>query len=291
MHHFSIDFIGIGAQRCGTTSLAKAMGQHPQICMSQPKEVRYFNLKTSYSSNATENKNYYKDLNWYEKHFLHCGADCLKGEFSALYLLDKSAPKRIYDLFPNAKLIVSFRNPVDRAYSQYRLLKYYGNEETRDFDAVVREEAEYIERGLYYKQLKRYLRYFDMKQIFVVFFEEFIANPNRVMQRLFSFLNVDETFLPEELIKKSNQARKTRSIHFMRFSEFMTQFLVEMRMSSFIDFLKTIGVNKLVQKINSTDVSYSAMKNNTREFLQAQFINDIKSLEKLLKRDLSCWKI
>lgn len=291
MSDFNIDFIGIGAQRCGTTTLAKTMAQHPQICMSQPKEVRYFNLGTSYSSKKIENKNYYKDLNWYEKHFLHCGSDCLKGEFSALYLFDKSAPKRIYNLFPNVKLIVSLRSPIDRAYSQYRLLKYYGNEETRDFDVVVREEAEYIERGLYYRQLKRYLRFFDIDQIFVVFFEEFVASPNRVMQRLFSFLNVDETFIQERPVKKSNQARKTRSIHFMRFSEFVTQLLVEMRLSSLVDILKNMGVNKLVQKMNSTDMSSTGMKKETRDFLKGQFEEDIASLEKLLNRDLSCWTI
>jgi len=289
MNNFNIDFIGIGAQRCGTTTLAKTLAQHPQICMSQPKEVRYFNLGTSYSSNKIENKNYYKDLNWYEKHFLHCRTGCLKGEFTVHYLLDKSAPKQIYDLFPNVKLIVSLRNPVDRAYSQYRLLKYYGNEEVREFDVVVREEPEYIEKGLYCRQLKRYLQYFDMDQIFVVFFEEFVANPNRVMQRLFSFLNIDETFVLAKPVKKTNQARKTRSIHFMRFSEYVTQLLVEMRLSFLVDFLKNLGVNKVVQKINSTDMSYAGMKNETRDFLKAQFKEDIASLEKLLDRDLSCW--
>lgn len=291
MSDFNIDFIGIGAQRCGTTTLAKTMSQHPQLCMSQPKEVHYFNLGTSYSSKKTENKNYYKDLNWYEKHFLHCGNNCLKGEFSPAYLLDEQAPERIYDLFPNVKLIVSLRNPVDRAYSQYRLLKYYGNGETRDFDVVVREEPEYIERGLYYRQLKRYFQYFDMEQIFVVFFEEFVARPNRVMQRLFSFLNVDETFILEKPVKKSNQARKTRSIHFMRFSELVTKLLVEMRLSPLVDSLKKMGVNKLVQKINSTDMASTDMKKETRDFLKGQFKEDIASLEKLLNRDLSCWTI
>jgi hypothetical protein len=81
MNKFNIDFIGIGAQRCGTTTLAKTMAQHPQICMSQPKEVKYFNLETSYISKK-ENQNFYKDLSWYEKHFLHCETACLKGEFS-----------------------------------------------------------------------------------------------------------------------------------------------------------------------------------------------------------------
>jgi len=111
------------------------------------------------------------------------------------------------------------------------------------------------------------------------------------MQRLFSFLNVDETFILEKPLKKSNQARTTRSIHFMRFSEFVTQFLVEMRLSSLVSFLKNMGVNKLIQKINSTDMSYSGMKKETMDFLEAQFKEDIESLENLLNRDLSCWKV
>jgi hypothetical protein len=188
------------------------------------------------------------------------------------------------------KLIVSLRNPVDRAYSQYRLLKYYANKETRDFDVVVRKEPEYIERGLYYRQLKRYLKYFDMAQIFIIFFEEFVASPNRVIQRLFSFLNVDENFVLEKPLIKSNQARQTRSIRLMRFSEFVTQLLVEMRLSSLVDSLKNMGINKLVQKVNSTDMSYTGIKNESRDFLRGQFREDIASLEKFIDRDLSIWK-
>jgi len=62
-------------------------------------------------------------------------------------------------------------------------------------------------------------------------------------------------------------------------------------LSFLVDFLKNMGVNKLVQKINSTDMSYAGMKNETRDFLKAQFKEDIASLEKLLNRDLSRWTI
>lgn len=289
MSDFNIDFIGIGAQRCGSTTLAKVLNQHPKICMSQPKEIRYFNKRNPYIKHSL-NKNYFKDLNWYQKHFLHCKRNHLKGEFSVPYLWDTKAPERIHDLFPKTKLIVVLRDPCDRAYSQYLFYKYYFKKETRDFKTAIREEPEYIERGLYYKQLKRYLNYFSKKQIFTLLFDEFINKPALELKRLFAFLNVDESFNSLKALEKSNPARQTRSVLFMKVTESVINNLVRMRLSPIVSFLKGIGVNTLVGKINSKNISYPKLNNEIKDYLRTFFKDDITQLEQLLDLDLSHWK-
>ncbi len=89
---FKIDFIGIGAAKSGTTWLFHCLGQHPQICLSEPKEINYFNQRGSFRN---FNKNHTKPFSWYINHFRHCQANKIKGEFSPIYLYDEIAPSRI----------------------------------------------------------------------------------------------------------------------------------------------------------------------------------------------------
>ena len=121
---FNIDFIGIGTSKAGTTWVSEMLDAHPGICMSEPKEVNYFNEQNNYSINI-KNYNYGKGFNWYKKHFLHWRTGQIIGEFTPKYLADLKAPLRIKNAFPDVKLIVCLRDPVDRAFSQYNFIKYF----------------------------------------------------------------------------------------------------------------------------------------------------------------------
>ena len=102
---FNIDFIGIGAEKAGTTQVSEMLAAHPEICMSEPKEVSFFNKTESYMQGGI-NKHYGKDISWYKKHFGHQKKGQILGEFTTVYLYDKEAPKNIHQLYPHTKLIV-----------------------------------------------------------------------------------------------------------------------------------------------------------------------------------------
>ena len=200
---FRIDFIGIGAAKAGTTWVTDCLFEHPEVCFSEPKEVRYFNEKISFARKY-ENKDHNKSFSWYKKHFLHCKKTNLIGEFSPHYLYDKKAPALIKQHFPDVKLIVCLRNPIDRAYSEYGMHRYYTLAEKRAFEDAIKEEAEYIGKGLYFEQLERVLQYFSKDQMHIILFDDIVNNPESVLKKLFDFLGIDSSIAPELVQEKTN---------------------------------------------------------------------------------------
>ena len=170
-----LDFIGIGAQKAGSTWLYKNLSQHPQVNINK-KEINFFNDKFSFYSKRF-GSNYDKGLDWY-KLKLNIEENQLNGEITPNYLYDSKVPKRINKHFPKIKILVVLRNPIDRAYSQFDFANkvlHVGD----DFLETIEKESEFIERSLYYKQLKRYYDLFDDKQIKVLFLHEIKKNPQK----------------------------------------------------------------------------------------------------------------
>ena len=166
----AIDFIGIGAARSGTSWIANILRAHPEICVSEPKEIRYFNryVLPVAKAKGKVNSNYDRDLAWYLDRFRHTREGQLRGEYSPIYLYDEAAASAIKSCFPDVKLIACLRNPADRAYSHYWLhrgLSVLGN---ISFEQALHEEEVYVSMGLYARQLKRYLEHFDRDQLLVL---------------------------------------------------------------------------------------------------------------------------
>jgi len=204
------DFLIIGAQKCGTTSLYNYLIQHPSISPSFEKEVRYFN------------NHYEKGVNWYRAHFptkMHSalmswrhGTRQLTGEGEPSYLPNPVAPQRVLDLRPDARLIVMLRNPVDRAYSHYQH-RFTRNRETRAFEEVVRTDKEtlkdgwdglpkgdfkrlgnfhysYLPRGFYVNQIEAWMAVFPKEQFLFIKAEDFFADRQNVFDDVLSFLRL-----------------------------------------------------------------------------------------------------
>ena len=212
------NFLIIGAAKAGTTSLYEYLKQHPQIWMSPVKETNFFALEgetldfhgpgdqdwiSSFSITKIE-----EYLNLFQ------GAEnaVAIGEASPLYLYSPKAPKRIRQYIPNTKLIAILRNPVERAYSQFLMFVRDGREPLGDFAEAIEQEEnrvlnnwewawQYLGVGFYYTQLQRYFDTFAPSQIRVYLFDEFKTNPASILQDMFQFLGVDNSFIPDMSIK------------------------------------------------------------------------------------------
>jgi len=286
---FNIDFIGIGTSKAGTTWVSEMLDAHPEICMSEPKEVNFFNEQDNYYTNI-HNPNYDKDFSWYKKHFLHWRTGQIIGEFTPKYLPDMKAPLRIKNAFPDVKLIVCLRNPVERAFSQYNFIKYFKKKEIRSFEEVIRKEPQYIEKGLYCKHLNRYFQYFNKHQFHIIWFEDIKNHPDEVLKSLFRFLGTDETFKPLNAHKKINAARQSRFHQIPQLMDKFTNVLTHNKLSFIIKAIKKTGVHTVVKKANVQKITYLPMPAEARHFLRQQFAEDIAGLEKLLNKNLSHWK-
>ena len=209
--HVLPDFIIFGVSRSGTTSLYQYLAQHPNIEPCVVKEPRFFDMY------------YHRGLNWYRMNFPSKWQKLVSyklkhkkfitGEASGAYLQNPHAPKRVHDLNPNMKLILLLRNPVDRAFSHYKRKVKNGSEKL-SFEEVIDQEEKrikgeqekmekngdyyspiyhslaYLTTGLYATRLKRWLKYFSMKQILVLENGEFLRDPETVYNQAIEFLGL-----------------------------------------------------------------------------------------------------
>jgi len=197
------DFIVIGVQRGGTTSLYRYLSGHPQVGSSWRKEVHYFD------------RYYEKGRAWYLAHFPKRGRFPVVGEASPFYLFDPRVPERIANtLTEPPRFIAMLRNPVDRAYSMYQMKLRRGVEELPFEQAIDREEERlaesndpvsipwrhysYLRRGHYAEQLERWFERFPRDRFLVIRSEDFYDRPEEHLHAAQEFIGV-ERHSPEEM--------------------------------------------------------------------------------------------
>lgn len=182
------NFIIIGAMKCGTSSLAYYLSQHPDVFMSSPENIYYF----------SNDKNYNVGLPYYESYFN--GADEYKavGEASddytkALMRKNEVASERIKEILPNVKLIYIVRHPLRQIESAW-LQRCADSSEVLPFnEAVMKSKYQYIQTANYSQMLEPYNKRFKQEQILVLFTEDLRKDPVGVLGPCFKFLEVDNT--------------------------------------------------------------------------------------------------
>jgi len=205
-----IDFIGIGAPKCGTTWLSAQLEAHPQIGFAPDKEVYYFADTIPRRIAGQELHCFERGVAWYHKQFpAVAGAIKCRGEFCPAYLYSEEAATRIAAYRPDIKLLVCLRPPVEMIYSWY----WYGR------NAVIASLPESFEKmmenpflrdlGCFARHLKPYLDRFPAKNILVVQFDVIRRDPDRVRQGVYEFLGVAADFRPQAEAGK-NPARAPR---------------------------------------------------------------------------------
>jgi hypothetical protein len=205
-----INFIGIGAPKCGTTWLSAQLEAHPQIGFAPDKEIYYFADTILRRLADKELRCFKRGDGWYHEQFpAAAGAVSCRGEFCPAYLYSEEAAARIAAYRPNIKLLLCLRPPVEMIYSWY----WYNR------NAVVASLPETFEQlmenpflrdlGCFARHLKPYVERFPAKNILVVQFDAIRRAPELVRRRLYEFLNVAADFKPQEEAGK-NAARAPR---------------------------------------------------------------------------------
>lgn len=287
-----VDFIGIGAARCATSWIANVLRAHPQICLSEPKEVRYFNrhLLPIGDEKGCLNPQFDRDLDWYLKRFAHARPGQRAGEWTPVYLSDPAAPAAIAQDLPGVKLIACLRNPVDRAYSAYwhhRATDLIGD---IDFETALEQEAVYVEMGRYAAQLRRYLEHFPAEQMLVMIFDDMTRRPEAEFAKLFGFLGVDERARIDFSRQATNEAAQVKSPWLRSIALTLSRRLIDAGLSPLVDRLRRARAAELLAAVNSKPVAKVPMRPETRARLTATFADDVADLEMLLGRRLDEWR-
>jgi len=230
------DFVIIGAKRGGTTSLYNYLLEHPSIRPLFPgrqhiKGVHYYD------------SNYARGLRWYRSHFpLQAGGrqlarpdlrPAIAGEASPYYLFHPLAGERLAHDFPGVRIIVSLRDPIERAYSHYKEAVYHGRE-TLSFEAALEAEGErlrceaeriaaepgylsvthehlsYLAQSRYLEMLPRWFSLFPREQFHIMASEEFYGDPDRHVNEIWRFLGLAPRMLVSRERHNHQPARDIR---------------------------------------------------------------------------------
>jgi hypothetical protein len=204
------NFLIIGANKAGTTSLSFYCSQHPDIYISPVKEPMFFSSvrerKVSIEGATLDDPYACFTLDEY-LHLFAQAKERLIGESSTSYLANPYCAVLIKKIIPDVKLIAVLRNPIERALSVYKM--YYGSGiEKRGFEEAVADELKnrealpygknYLKVGLYASQLKAFLRYFPRDRVFIGSYDEYNRDTVGFLQRIFRFLGARE-FSPPDL--------------------------------------------------------------------------------------------
>jgi len=285
------NFFIIGAPKCGTSSLAAWLGEHPQAFMSEPKEPSFFD---------TDNElGVAKTLTQYLRIFENAKDDHLAvGEASVGYLFSQVAVRNIIEFNPSAKFIVLLRNPLEMVVSLHGEMYWAGWECIEDFETAWRVRnvrgfgrgqvgpfcsdlrfIQYENACKLGEQVDRLLKTVDAKSVLFIFLEDIKLSPSHEYRRVLDFLEVPYDGKSEFTVhnpskRERNQLIRHARLYFHIIKRKLGIPFPPMRM------LKAIFVSKYKSP---------PLRAEFRQELIEVYRDDVMLLSSLLGRDLSHW--
>lgn len=297
------DFFIVGAPKCGTTSFCDYLSQHPDIYISNPKEIHYF------SHDLIQPIEYAKYTELFK------GNESKKcGEGSVWYLYSEVAAKEIKKHNPSAKIIIMLREPVSFIQAVHYENLLCSNENIQSFEEAWRVEKLrrdghripktpnrpvqpkfYFYRDIlkFHTQVKRYISVFGEENVHIVLFDDINKNTPKVYKEMLSFLEVDHEFQANfEILNQSSRIKNVKAYSFLRnpptwlfklgnmvTPPFMKKFRRKLGWSA-INYAKS----KLVETQKRPQIS-AQLQAEIKDFIQPE----IEQLSNLINRDLSTW--
>ncbi|EED33953.1 sulfotransferase [gamma proteobacterium NOR5-3] len=255
----------IGAQRAGTTWLYECLREHPGVFLPDTKELHFFN------------KHFDQGLAAYMQHF--SSADCSKkicGEVTPNYYHDELALSRMAQVLPDAKIIFIVREPVSRAYSHYQL-SIDNQCKGMTFKEALSARPIIKELSFQGKYLEKVYELYSVRHVHVGLYDDLQESPARFYEEVLRFLGVDYDFTPSSLGKRVNR------IVFPG----VQKALRGAGLAPLVDLVKETPIG------NAIKARYNARGRfeNSNALYGELFAEDVNKLEKLIKRDLSSWKL
>ncbi|WP_421878316.1 sulfotransferase domain-containing protein [Marinoscillum sp.] len=260
----------LGPQKSGTTWLFRAMKEHYQVATSESDSIHFFNMF------------YHKGEEWFHDKFSTFNRPVIFDP-SPSYIRGDITAKRIYEYNADAKLMITVRNPLERAFSHYWHEKKkerfnFGFQEVfLNYDLYVN----WLEPGFYAQQITRFLDYFPSESFKILFFDDLELDPKRFIRDVYNYCNIDSTFIPSVInsrvnaagVKKSTE-KKIREESVSKIPFFGRRFLRLKRLYR-PDYIERFEDQSKEIKLKLLDV----------------FISEIEELEKIAGRDLTKWKM
>lgn len=295
------DFIIPGASKSGTTSLYHYLNEHESIILPETKELHFFD----------RNINYEQGIDYYESKLPSTGDGHVVGDITPSYfyaniIYDSSSydtyrwspsndvPSRIHGHYPDLKIILTLRNPITRAHSQFWKNYRQGRERANSFADAIRSEINgkrepeshpfcWLYRNDYTEHVGRWLDLFDQSQIHVIIFEKWIENTKLELNNICDFLGIEPRRSWSRSDERKNIGGQPRVVALNRIYQDYIQGTPLGRV------LQKTRVTHLLDALNSNR-GYPEVSDEARNLLSTEFEPMFEELEKLLNRDLDIWR-
>lgn len=284
-------FFIVGAPKAGTYSLYEYLRQHSRVCMSTVKEPTFFVKAIDNAPEGGPRKRVPSTLEEYLRLFDTRKTYDWRGEATPCYLRCKESPHMIWRFCNAAKIIITLREPVDRAFSNWKMDRRFGIQEKPFVEAfyadmhsqhtTTRLQFEYYKASLYAKDVQTYYDVFGPENVQVHLLEDLKSNPQELVSSIQRFLGVQTE--PLRLNRIANEGKLPRN----------SLFDAVYRSQMVHRYIKPCLPRKLRKKsrqiIFSGPPDRTSLDSSTRVALNSFFHEDIQKLGSLINRDLSHW--
>lgn len=183
------DFIIVGAHKAGTTSLHYYLDEHPDIYLPDYKGGDLLSHRDFKQLGKTQA---------YLDQFEQAEPNQILGEVSSVYFhQDNQFVEQLSRNFPDLKIIIILRDPIDRAYSHAFWNRSYSQQELQDLDSLLLSSKKILKPGLYATHLKKYLDCFGKDQIKVFLYDDLRQDSRGFVKKMYDFLGVQSDFEPD----------------------------------------------------------------------------------------------
>ena len=285
----SPNFFIVGGSKCGTTNISYYLNSHPKIFFSELNEPYYFckwDVPEEYNRNSMiTNMKKYLDL------FKNVKNEIVVGEASSPYLSCPHAASEIKKVFPNSKILISIRNPIERAHSAYFSYQFMKPNEQNFMEMIKTHEKlitkkifyidSILESGFYTKNIIRFQEIFGKENVKIIIFEDYIKNTIQNINSILNFLGINDKINFKEQSKGSYRVPKN----------FLSKSLLNNKNFRKIStiLIPTVMRQKVGDKYFLKQIKKPKMLENERNYLRELYNDEVNELEKFLGKKLP-WK-
>jgi sulfotransferase family protein len=267
------DFIAVGPPRTGTTWIDRVLRGHVGL-PTRTKETQFFNWR------------YESGIEWYAAHFKGCASDLPAGEIAPIYFASEQARQRIKRHIPDCRIICTFRDPVERLYSHYRLWRKIGAA-SGPFEKVSETHDVLLSFNRYATHLEAWRKLFGPDRVLAAIYEDSKIDRQGYVDRICDFIGVgriDLATIPWESERVHHAAEAPKNTRLALFTIQLQSRMERRRLyrlialcSPVFDFCRRRGT------------PFEAIDPELEAKLRVKFRPEVEKLEAMLQRDLSAW--
>ena len=270
------EFLGVGPPRTGTTWLHNVLEGHADLPYGI-KETGFFSVY------------YDKGIDWYARHFRYATGERPVGEISC-YFFEPEARERIKTHIPNCKIIVTMRDPVDRLYSMYKLLRHTAAVRRGTLEETLNLWPSMAKGNRYASHLQGWFDQFGRENILVTMYDELRSDPQQYLNRVTGFVGIDRIALSDRPgIRDDVYAfhRAPRNRKLARNASRVKHWLKGRQAYGVINLLERAGV---WQFCGGRGEAFPPLTPEQDARLRQRYLPEVEALENMLGIDLSAWK-